>query len=164
MNDFGHNPDDIHANVAGGDLGTFDEATRAMEEENADGVGIALSRHDDLLVFEATGFTLKHESAAGIPPVVAKILNTLGPTYTEFDEEEDLIRSIYIEADKIDLPTGYLQASIRDEDAVYTARLYDRGWTPVIGNHITDTPADCCPVDPNSFKRVLSALSGGDGE
>lgn len=163
--EFGHNPGNVYGNVTGSDLGTFDKAVQSVESGEADGMGFALSRHDEFLVFEATGIARNADGSMDAPAVVEKLLDVLGPTYAEYDDAgTNHLRAIYTDEGRISLPDGTVEKTIRDGERVYAVRLYDRGWTPVTGKHFSDTPEDCNSVTQDGIKRVLAALSASSND
>lgn len=153
---FGHAPSDID-DFAGGDLASFEEVDEAGE---ADGRGIALTRHDGFLVVEvadayaADGRTLV--------PQVGNILDALGGTFLEHDEDLTGVRAFYTGA----LPDEHhggppivltlTGTGAADDPSI---RLYDRGWTPVTGRHVDGTPEDMEQVNDTALAKVVDMAS-----
>lgn len=149
--EFNHNPTDSR-DIDGGKLASFEKAKEAVENGEGDGLGFAVTRHDPFLVLEIINGLQGDELA----PTVEAILDALGVSFTERDDE-GLIRVIY---------RGELPGELHGGDPVvitlggkpenHVLRFFDTGWTPITGRHISGTPEDVKDVNQDALARILS--------
>lgn len=148
---FTHDPTQSR-NVPGDTLQSFEQAKAAVEEGGGDGLGFVVTRHDPFLVVEV-GNGRKEERLA---PAVEPILSAFGETFTEADDD-GLIRLFY----EGTLPGslhggGPVVVMVGGENQKHGFRLFDSGWTPVTGRHISGTPTEPNPIDDDALREFLS--------
>lgn len=138
---------------------SLDEATAALEETDAEGLGFALTRHDPFLVVEVGGTPW---DSGEFPYPVDRILDAWGMTFAERDG--DILRLLYEGSLPEDL-TFYDRAPVVvtvSGEETYPFRLFDSGWTPITGNHIAGTPDTCEQIDTGALVRFLEVTGAFD--
>ena len=153
INRFGHDPE-AHTEISPYALTSFDEAKKSVENGEADGMGFVVTRHDPFLVVELTNCLTEDDTL--LAPI-EDIIKKLGETFTERDVEPDL-RLMY----KGELPTEIhggppVSFTIQADGKEVKMRMYDSGWTPITGQHVSGTPKDCNRIDHESLRTVLES-------
>lgn len=158
-NPFQHDPTDSKS-MSGSELTSFDEAKNAVDsDEDADGLGFTLTRHDPFLVIEISNGLENGEIREG----VSRILSSLGETYLELDDDS-LIRAMYHGQLPGDLHGGNpVIISIGGGVENYALRLFDSGWTPVTGRRLEESTEDLEDINQEALTRLLEASGKFDG-
>ena len=125
------------------------------DEHDADGIGLVLTRHDQLLVCEFG----RAWTDAGVATPIAEILTGLGRTVVERTDNDGL-RAFY---------RGRLPPAVRGgepivvdlvaHEQVYPLRLFDSGWVPLTGKRAPNAPKTIQPVDPHALSGLLSEIA-----
>ena len=151
-NPFTHDPTDSR-NIPGDAPGSFEQAKEAVERDDADGMGVVVTRHDPLLVVEIGNVTL----GENLPKSVRTLVSALGMTFIEATDNNNL-RCFYMGDLPAELQGGDpVIVTLGSEDGVNVIRLFDSGWTPVTGKHIAETPEDAKEVDSDALEKFLQS-------
>jgi hypothetical protein len=85
-------------------------------------------------------------------------------TFTE-KEGEDTIRLIYRGSLPSDLHGGDpVLVGVGGSKTNYAFRLYDSGWTPMTGRHVSGTPENVKDIDEDALEMVLLKSGKLDGK
>ena len=124
------------------------------DEQDADGIGLVLTRHDQLLVCEfGDAWT-----DAGVATPVAEILTGLGRTVVE--RTNDGLRAFYCGSLPEPVRGGEpIVVDLVATETVYPLRLFDSGWVPLTGKRAPNAPKTIQPVDPHALSGLLSEIA-----
>jgi hypothetical protein len=144
------------------ETGSYEQAKEGVDRGEAEGIGFAFTRHDELLVLEADPAIEDGKIAAPI----AAILDQLGETYTERDDGTTA-RAIYSGS----FPESFTDAgqwrfrlAIQDDATTRFVRVYNRGWTPISEERMERSTRDLRDVSPDGLARVLALSQRGGSQ
>lgn len=149
---FPHDPTDSQT-IPGDAPGSFEQAKEAVDQGDAEGIGIVVNRHDPFLIVEFGNVILNEP----LPKSIKALLASLGATFTEATDNDNL-RCIYNGQLPEELHGGDpVRVTLRVDDGDIPVRLFDSGWTPITCKHIDDTPEDVEQINSEALEKFLKS-------